>query len=317
MANGNDTLSILLGDGAGNFTLVSSPEMGQLPDSIAVGDFNGDGMLDLAVCNVNSFDVSLLLGDGTGHFTVASSPLVSGGYGPFSVAVGDFNSDGKLDLAVLTTHLDILLQAPAVTLSPASLVYTGQMVGTTSASQTVKITNVGYAAVDIQGVIIGGIDPDDFSQTNTCPTNLAVGESCTIKIKFSPVNGGTRSAVMSLAGDIGSNPSSVSLSGYGLSLTLNPKTLDFGDVMVGQMSQPMESTLTNIGPTTADLFDFKLTDETDFSYTTTCGSSLPPGKNCTLTVTFRPKQSGQINGAININNDIVGLQKLKLTGNGT
>jgi len=65
---------------------------------VAVGDFNGDGKLDLAVVDEGGCKVWILLGDGTGNFTLASTPSV--GLEPTSVAVGDFNGDGKLDLAV-------------------------------------------------------------------------------------------------------------------------------------------------------------------------------------------------------------------------
>jgi hypothetical protein len=64
---------------------------------VAVGDFNGDGVLDLAVANVFS-NVSVLLGNGDGTFQAAQN--FGAGGGPFSVAVGDFNGDGVLDLAV-------------------------------------------------------------------------------------------------------------------------------------------------------------------------------------------------------------------------
>jgi len=97
--SGRNTLSILLGDGTGNFILASSPIVGTGPDSVAVGDFNGDGNLDLAVANGGSNTVSILLGDGTGNFTLTSSFAV--GQGPISVAVGDFNGDGDMDLAVV------------------------------------------------------------------------------------------------------------------------------------------------------------------------------------------------------------------------
>src|ERR1700730_17025906 len=68
------------------------------PFSVAVGDFNGDGKLDLAVANTHSNTVSILLGTGTGSFG-AKTDFGTGG-GPISVALGAFNGDGKLDLAV-------------------------------------------------------------------------------------------------------------------------------------------------------------------------------------------------------------------------
>ncbi len=72
--------------------------VGHYPQSVAVGDFNGDGKQDLAVANSDSDNVSILLGDDTGRFSAPTDFNVSD-Y-PFSVAVGDFNGDGNQDLAV-------------------------------------------------------------------------------------------------------------------------------------------------------------------------------------------------------------------------
>src|SRR6266851_5495480 len=71
---------------------------GSGPLSVAVGEFNGDGLPDLAVVNPMSQDVSVLLGNGDGSFQVAQN--FPTGFAPGSVAVGDFNGDEVLDLVV-------------------------------------------------------------------------------------------------------------------------------------------------------------------------------------------------------------------------
>jgi hypothetical protein len=98
------TTSILMGDGTGAFGpptdfVVGSSGSAQ-PYSVAVGDLNCDGKLDLAVANINETNVSVLIGTGTGTFDAALNFLVGNqGSGPISVALADFNGDGKLDLA--------------------------------------------------------------------------------------------------------------------------------------------------------------------------------------------------------------------------
>ena len=93
----SNSVSILLGDGSGNFGAPVNFGVGDDPVSVAVGDFNGDGKQDLATANIGSNNVSILLGDGTGNFNPAVNFAV-GSY-PYSVAVGDFNGDGEPDLA--------------------------------------------------------------------------------------------------------------------------------------------------------------------------------------------------------------------------
>src|SRR5262249_50250567 len=66
--------------------------------SIAKGDFNGDGNLDLIAANTSSASLSLFLGTGDGTFAAANTIALSGN--PVSLAVADFNGDGKLDVAV-------------------------------------------------------------------------------------------------------------------------------------------------------------------------------------------------------------------------
>jgi hypothetical protein len=82
----------------------SSPTTGSQPQRIATGDFNGDGIPDLAVANYSSSSaVTILLGKGDGTFTSSAVSPPAGSY-PGSIVVADFNSDGKPDLAVTSTY---------------------------------------------------------------------------------------------------------------------------------------------------------------------------------------------------------------------
>ena len=95
-ANEN-TVSVRLGDGSGEFTGDTRVAVGRNPWSVISADFNGDGNADLATANSGDNTVSVRLGNGRGDFT--GDTLVAVGRNPLSVISVDFNRDGNLDLA--------------------------------------------------------------------------------------------------------------------------------------------------------------------------------------------------------------------------
>lgn len=128
--NNPSFLRIFLGNGDGTFTpLSSSVPLGLNPGAIVVGDFNGDGKLDLAASNFGNAiggpdgnTVTILLGSGDGTFAPAHGSPVSVGASPAGILAGDFNGDGKLDLAVANSTdntLSILLGNGDGTFTPS------------------------------------------------------------------------------------------------------------------------------------------------------------------------------------------------------
>ncbi|MFZ2493229.1 MAG: FG-GAP-like repeat-containing protein [Thermoanaerobaculia bacterium] len=115
---GGSKVSVLLGNGSGSLGSPTDHAVGTNPVGVEVADFNRDGKPDLAVANESSDSVSILLGDGIGGFGSATSiaiPVTESG--PQALVVGDFNRDGKPDVAVtcgVTQGVAILLNTTAL-----------------------------------------------------------------------------------------------------------------------------------------------------------------------------------------------------------
>lgn len=102
------TASVRLGDGQGGFTGTTEVRVGDGPISIATGDVNGDGKLDLLTANTEASNISVRFGNGNGEFIVPVAPLpteIPVDQAPSSLAVGDVNGDGYLDLLTTNTGL--------------------------------------------------------------------------------------------------------------------------------------------------------------------------------------------------------------------
>jgi hypothetical protein len=123
----------------------------------AFGDFNGDGIPDLAVANAGSSNVTILLGNGDGTFTASASPAAD--TSSTSVASADFNGDGKEDLAVANSQDNS---------ATALLAETGLAIATVNNISPVGVGTHLVKAIYSGDVNYGGSTSADVSLTNCC-----------------------------------------------------------------------------------------------------------------------------------------------------
>jgi hypothetical protein len=271
-----------------------------------VGDFNGDGVLDLVAVSgyINGGlsvqppgSVSYLFGKGDGTFSPAVNYLAP--MAANAVAVADFNNDGLLDVGVasgagiVSTYVQTTLAA-----STFGLNFPTQTLNTSSTPRPVKLTNNGTKSVAINSIsITSPLYATDFTQTNNCSPSLAPKASCTIEVTFSPNTAPFYLTPLTALLNISSTtpPQSVDLSGQETQIALSPSTLNFGNVTVGQTSAPMTVTLTNLSTSMNVALQgekFAGANRADFAQTNNCGQLLAANSSCTVSVTFSPSAAG-------------------------
>ena len=107
---GSDNVGIFFGCSNGSFTnqITYSTDLYSSPYSVVVGDLNNDMTLDIVVATYDNSKLNVFIGDGNGIFDSINLFLTEYGSHPFSVIIGDFNNDEKLDLALANNGTDSL-----------------------------------------------------------------------------------------------------------------------------------------------------------------------------------------------------------------
>ena len=206
---------------------------------------------------------------------------------------------------------------PVVSLSPASLTFAAQAVGTTSSAQFVTVTNIGSATLTFTGDTVTG----DFALAGlgTCGTSLAPGANCTISIHFTPTAAGTRTGFLVIPDNASNSPQTVNLTGTGSgpALSLSPTSLTFAPQTVGTTSSAQFVTVTNTGSETLTFTGDMVSGDFALAGLGTCGTSLAPGANCTISIHFTPTATGTRTGVLTIpDNAPDNPQTVPLSGTG-
>jgi Beta-propeller repeat/Abnormal spindle-like microcephaly-assoc'd, ASPM-SPD-2-Hydin len=150
--------------------------------------------------------------------------------------------------------------AAEIILAPSTLTFSGQMLGASSATQIVTLTNDGGSSASISGVTLTG----DFTQTNNCSTLPANGGTCSVAVTFTPRTSGPRTGTLTIANSAGS-PETLSITGTGVDFNLasssNAQTIPSGS------SASYSLTVTPVGGSFSNLVQLGCT-------------GLPSGASC-------------------------------------
>ena len=250
--------------------------------------------------------------------TVRFTPTTSTAFGSqllISTNVGD--------AFVATSGSGVAPAAPIVTLSTNVLVFPDTIVGASTPSNPITITNTGSANLVLGSLSLGGSNPGDFSiVSNTCGGATLVpspsaGSSCSFTVSFGPTQTGTRSGNVSIPSNAAGSPSSVSLSGTGTGLTppapavtLSTSSLTFDPQVVGSNSLPKSVVLTNSGTANLLLGALSISGANPGDYlvvTNTCTSAtLTPSGTCAFSVSFQPTATGTRTASVSIPSNAAG-----------
>jgi len=212
--------------------------------------------------------------------------------------------------------------APIASLSQTSLTFGQQGTGSTSAAQSVMLSNTGNASLSISSIALSGTNSGDFAQTNNCGTSVGAGANCTINVTFTPSATGSRSASLTITDNATGSPQTLSLTGTGVSapaVSLSPQSLNFGQENMGLTTAPQTVTLSNTGNASLSISSIALggAEPFDFAQSNTCGTSVAAGANCTISVTFTPGATGTLSASLSIADNASGTpQTVSLSGTG-
>jgi hypothetical protein len=183
---------------------------------------------------------------------------------------------------------------------PASVAFGNVVIGNTN-TQTLTLSNAGTVNLTISQITVSG---SGFSTTGlTLPIPLSPGQTSTFNVAFAPTGAGSVTGSLSMVSDAPDSPTTVPLSGTGVSATYqisaSPTSLSFGDVTVGTSSS-QTATLSNTGNSSVTISQVTVSGAGFSASGVTPPLTLDAGQKIILTVTFAPTTTGSVTGSVSI-----------------
>lgn len=215
-------------------------------------------------------------------------------------------------------------QAPGdLRITPANFGFGNTAINGQSVTQTFTVTNPGDTPTGVPSVGLGGAAPGAFTiVTNRCTAGLAPTATCTIDVRFNPGQRGMLDATLQVSASPGGS-TLAALSGTGQSvgaLTASTPSLNLGSVIKDQAGTATPVTITNTGdqPTGTLSVERAGANAGDFSIVTNgcTGQILASGANCSVSVRFDPKTTGNLQATLNVSATPGGAVAVALQGVG-
>jgi len=306
----------MLGNGDGTFQQAITYPIGSFESAMGmtVGDFNGDGKLDLAVSLNSDSSVAIFLGNGDGtlqkpvEYAVTASPL--------TIVTADINGDGKLDLVV---------EGATVGPEAAFSVLIGNGDGTFQkhVDYPLEQETASMTLVDLNGDGKLDVIVPRFAHRNLLTVNLGNGDGTFQSANYFATPVSTGVAAGDFNGDgmmdlVTANPQNNDTVSLQSAFVLSKTKVNFGDVKTGS-SATVNVELTNIGDRLYRIRGISIggQDKVDFSETNDCGGSLAAGAHCKIAATFTPSAPVRFTASLTLTDSAVkGSQTVLLQGKG-
>ena len=221
------------------------------------------------------------------------------------------------DAGTQTVPLTGIGTAPATDkLSPLALTFAQQVVNTTSAEQTVTLTNDGDVPLTL---VAAQILSGDFTAVNACGPTLPAHTSCGVSVSFAPKHVGVLTGILQLT-DV-QHAQTVALNGTaiaGAGVSISPSSLTFANTGVGNAGAPQTLTLTNNGGVPLQLSAVTVSGNFGIvsgSSTCTITAAIPVGGSCSMGIAFLPNAAGVLTGTVVISSNAA-TQTAQLNGTG-